>query len=77
MQDRGSCYEYCWKPWSVPYYYDGLVPLADRIPVYNLPSAEIPRPNVLTLTPPQGTLIVGPRPVVGGTGNEVIFPAGY
>ena len=56
---------------------DGLIPLADRIPVYNLPSAGIPRPNVITLTPPQGTLIVGPRPVVGGTGNEVIFPAGY
>lgn len=56
---------------------DGLIPLADRIRFYNLPSAQIPRPNVITLTPPQGTLIIGPRPVVGGPGNEVIFPIGY
>jgi RHS repeat-associated protein len=56
---------------------DGVVPVADRIPVYNLPSPEIARPNAFTLTPPQGTTVVGPRPVQGGTGNEVIFPLGY
>jgi len=56
---------------------DGLIPLADRVPAYNLPSPQIPRPNAITLTPPPGTPIIGPRPVVGGTGNEVIFPMGY
>jgi RHS repeat-associated protein len=56
---------------------DGFVPLADRPTVYNMPSPEIPRSNAITLTPPPGTSIVGPRPVVGGTGNEVIFPIGY
>jgi len=56
---------------------DGIVPLANRAPVYNLPSPQIPRPAVITLTPPAGTPIIGPRPVVGGTGNEVIFPTGY
>jgi RHS repeat-associated protein len=56
---------------------DGLIPLANRVPVYNLPSPQIPRPNAITLTPPPGTSIIGPRPVMGGTGNEVIFPMGY
>jgi len=56
---------------------DGLIPVADRVPYYNLPSPQIPRPNAITLTPPPGTPIIGPRPVVGGPGNEVIFPMGY
>lgn len=56
---------------------DGIIPLADRVPVYNLPSPRIPRPNVTILTPPPGTPVIGPRPVVGGAGNEVIFPMGY
>jgi hypothetical protein len=56
---------------------DGLVPTADRVSIYNLPSPEIARPNAFPLTPPPGTTIVGPRPVAGGTGNEVLFPFGY
>ena len=56
---------------------DGLVPLAERAPTYNLPSPEIPRSNAIILAPPPGTPIIGPRPVVGGPGNEVIFPTGY
>lgn len=56
---------------------DGVIPLADRVPTYNLPNPEIPRPNVTILTPPAGTPVIGPRPVVGGPGNEVIFPEGY
>ena len=56
---------------------DGLIPVANRASVYNLPSPQIPRPNAITLTPPPGTPIIGPRPVVGGTGNEVIFHVGY
>ena len=56
---------------------DGLITVADRVSVYNLPSPQIPRPSAITLTPPPGTPIIGPRPVVGGTGNEVIFPMGY
>jgi RHS repeat-associated protein len=56
---------------------DGLVPVANRASVYNLPSAQIPRPNAITLTPPAGTPIIGPRPVAGGSGNEVLFPMGF
>lgn len=56
---------------------DGLIPLEQRIGTYNLPSPEIARSNVFTLRPPSGTLIIGPRPVQGGTGNEVLFPIGY
>jgi|GEM_PF-2500975 len=56
---------------------DGLVPVSQRVPTYNLPSPEIPRPNAVTLTPPAGTPIIGPRPVSGGLGNEVIFWMGY
>jgi RHS repeat-associated protein len=56
---------------------EGIVPVAERVPTYNLPSPEIPRPNAITLTPPAGTPIIGPRPVAGGTGNEVNFWMGY
>jgi RHS repeat-associated protein len=56
---------------------DGFVPVADRVSVYNLPSPDIPRTSTITLTPPPGTVVVGPRPVPGGTGNEVVFPLGY
>jgi RHS repeat-associated protein len=56
---------------------DGLIPLVNRASVYNLPSPKILRPNMFILKPPPGTLIIGPRPVVGGTGNEVIFPSGF
>jgi len=56
---------------------DGLVPLEQRISTYNLPNPEIPRPNVFTLRPPAGTPVIGPRPVMGGPGNEVLFPHGY
>lgn len=59
------------------YFLSCLIPMADLAPTYNLPSPQIPRPNVNILTPPGGTPIIGPRPVVGGTGNEVIFPMGY
>ncbi len=56
---------------------DGLVPVAERVQTYNLWSPEIPRPNAITLTPPAGTPIIGPRPVAGGSGNEVLFWMGY
>lgn len=56
---------------------DGVVPLSERALVYNLPDPEILRSEIYVLRPPGGTPIVGPRPVVGGTGNEVIFPYGY
>jgi hypothetical protein len=56
---------------------DGIIPLADRAQTYNLPNPEIPRPVIKILTPPAGTPIIGPRPVAGGPGNEVIFPTGY
>ena len=56
---------------------DGMVPLMQRAGMYNLPNPEILRPNVFKLQPPAGTPVIGPRSVVGGPGNEVIFPFGY
>lgn len=56
---------------------DGLVPVDARISTYNLPSPNIPRTNHVLLEPPPGTPVIGPRTVVGGTGNEVIFPFGF
>jgi hypothetical protein len=56
---------------------DGIIPLEQRVSTYNLPSPEISRPNVIILQPPKGTPIIGPRPVEGGPGNEVVFPFGY
>jgi hypothetical protein len=32
--------------------------------------------NAFQITPPAGTPIIGPRPVMGGLGNEVVFPMG-
>jgi hypothetical protein len=55
---------------------DGIIPVADRVQVYNLPSPSIPRPEIKIITPPPNTPIIGPRSVDGGTGNEVIFPTG-
>jgi hypothetical protein len=43
---------------------------------YNLPRPDIIRDVQYTITPPQGTWIIGPRPVAGGIGNEVVFPFG-
>ena len=56
---------------------DGLVPVGERVSTYNLPSPDIPRPNAVFLRPPPGTPVIGPGNVVGGTGNEVIFPVGF
>ncbi|HEU5363886.1 MAG TPA: RHS repeat-associated core domain-containing protein, partial [Hanamia sp.] len=56
---------------------DGIIDLERRISVYNLPGKDIPRPNTFILKPPVGTPIIGPRPVAGGTGNEVFFPFGF
>jgi len=56
---------------------DGIVPPTERSSVYNLPDSQIPRTNIINLQPPAGTPIVGPRPVSGGTGNEVNFWMGY
>jgi len=55
---------------------DGVIPISGRAGAYNLPSPEIPRSQVFQLQPAAGTPIIGPRPVVGGTGNEVLFPSG-
>jgi RHS repeat-associated protein len=56
---------------------DGLVPVAERPATYNLPDPSIPRTEVYFLEPPANTLVIGPRPVMGGTGNEVLFPWGF
>jgi RHS repeat-associated protein len=55
---------------------EGLLPQSSLNAQYNLWSPEIPRVNAFHITPPAGTPIIGPRPVVGGLGNEVIFPMG-
>jgi hypothetical protein len=59
-------------PWA-----DGLTPLTRRASVYNLPDPMILRTETFMLRPPPNSLVVGPRPVVGGTGNEVLFPWGF
>jgi RHS repeat-associated protein len=59
-------------PWS-----DGLVPVSQRASMYNLPDPLILRTESFTLSPPPNTLIIGPRPVMGGAGNEVLFPYGF
>jgi hypothetical protein len=56
---------------------DGVVPFELRASSYKLPHPEIPRPIVRTLSPPPGTAVIGPRSVVGGPGNEAMFPFGY
>lgn len=44
--------------------------------IYNLPNPEIPRATYFEINPPAGTPVIGPRPVVGGNGSEVVFPFG-
>jgi RHS repeat-associated protein len=56
---------------------DGVVPIDLRASTYNLPNPQILRPTVRALGPPPGTAIIGPRSVVGGLGNEAMFPFGY
>jgi hypothetical protein len=56
---------------------DGIIPLSQRNAFYHLPHPEILRPNIEYLYPPSGTPIIGPRPVMGGNGNEVLFWMGY
>jgi hypothetical protein len=56
---------------------DGRVPIHLRASTYKLPDPNILRPVVRALRPPPGTAVIGPRSVVGGPGNEVIFPFGY
>lgn len=53
-----------------------LLPQSSLNAQYNLWSPEIPRVNAFQITPPAGTPIIGPRPVMGGLGNEVVFPMG-
>lgn len=43
---------------------------------YNLPSPEIPRAVYYEIYPHSTDWVIGPRPVAGGTGYEVIFPFG-
>jgi len=43
---------------------------------YNLPSPDIPRTVRYNVNPGPLDVIVGPRPVAGGTGYEVYFPFG-
>jgi hypothetical protein len=51
------------------------VPLADRAVRFNLPDPQILRTRELSIQAP-GDWVIGPRPVSGGTGNEVLFPFG-
>jgi len=58
-------------PWS-----EGPLNLNQLNEYYNLPDVQFPRTQMFEINPPAGTLIIGPRPVQGGIGNEVIFPSG-
>jgi RHS repeat-associated protein len=55
---------------------EGVVPQDQLGARYNLPDPSLPRTQMFEITPPAGTPIIGPRPVVDGTGYEVIFPQG-
>ena len=44
--------------------------------LYNLPNPEIARGTYFKVNAPAGTPVIGPRPVVGGSGSEVVFPFG-
>ncbi len=55
---------------------EGLLPQSSLNAQYNLPSPWVLRTNAYEITPPAGTPIIGPRPVAGGFGNEVVFPFG-
>jgi hypothetical protein len=55
---------------------DGKVDMNVLGQYYKLPDAQIPRTQMYEIRPPAGTPIIGPRPVPGGIGNEVVFPHG-
>jgi RHS repeat-associated protein len=55
---------------------DGKIPPEQLNDYYNLPDPGIARTQSFEINPPSGTLVVGPRPVEGGIGNEVIYPGG-
>jgi RHS repeat-associated protein len=56
---------------------DGIVPFCDVNDVYQLKDPQIPRTVMHILKPPAGTTVVGPGPVPGGSGNQVLFPFGW
>jgi RHS repeat-associated protein len=55
---------------------DGKIDMNVLGQYYKLPDAQIPRTQMFEIRPPAGTPIIGPRPVPGGIGNEVVFPRG-
>ncbi|HZZ29320.1 MAG TPA: hypothetical protein VFE46_15085 [Pirellulales bacterium] len=52
---------------------EGIQPQGLLNELYNLPSPQIPRTNYFIIRPPEGTPVIGPGPVMGGSGNEVHF----
>ena len=55
---------------------EGVLPKSQLPSRYNLPDPQIPRSTYYEVTPPAGTWVEGPKPVMGGTGSEVVFPYG-
>src|SRR5207249_168065 len=55
---------------------EGVQPVESLEELYQVPHAEITRSTYFQIAPPKGTMIIGPRPLAGGTGNEVVFPFG-
>ena len=55
---------------------DSTLSSSSAIINYNLPRPDIIRDVRYMITPPQGTWIIGRRPVAGGIGDEVVFPFG-
>jgi len=55
---------------------EGILPKSQLPSRYNLPDPQIPRNTYYEVTPPAGTWVEGPKPVMGGSGSEVIFPNG-
>ncbi len=55
---------------------EGMLPRPLLNSRYNLPYPDVPRTRAFIVSPSEGTWIVGPRPVIGGSGAEVFFPFG-
>ncbi|MBN2559739.1 MAG: RHS repeat-associated core domain-containing protein, partial [Phycisphaerae bacterium] len=55
---------------------DSSLTSPEAIAGYNLPRPDLARDIRFDLNPPEGTWIIGPRPVQGGPLSEVLFPLG-
>ena len=55
---------------------EGILPQEQLAGIYNFPSPNLPRTEYYVITPAEIDWVIGPKPVMGGTGTEVEFPFG-